>query len=391
MKLYEFQGKELLDEYSIPTPERKVVKAAEEISQALNGVNMPVMVKAQILQGGRGKAGGIKKAASADEANILVSSFLSNPLKNEKVNSVLLEEVVDIENEYFLGITIDDRRGAPVVLVSSEGGMDIEELAKHAPEKIVRYFVNPAQGLRQYEAILIAKKLNLAGMVMTSLANIIYSLYQLFVNNDAHLAEINPLIFTRQGQFVGGDAKVIINDDALFRQKKFSSFYVEEVSENKFEALARSKGFHYIDMTGEVGVVSIGAGYGMMVLDVVSQYGLRPANYIDARGGATRDNFSSMVDIVISKANKDPNVKVIFASCGLAATPLENIVLGITDALEKRPSRVPLVANITADGPSVANLNLEGAAKIFAEAGVHYNTDFQLAVKDVIRFAKIGA
>ncbi|MCL4441370.1 MAG: acetate--CoA ligase family protein [Firmicutes bacterium] len=374
MKLYEFQGKEIFNRYGIPVPRGKAAADTKEAIAAAEEIGLPVMVKAQILQGGRGKAGGIKRAGNPGEVSHLAESFLTAPLKNEKVKQVLVEEVVEHTGEYYLGITIDDRHGCPVVIASSQGGMEIEEIAKSLPGKLIRCLIDPVRGLRQHEAMEIAKKLDLKGNMLVQMSGIIFNLYGLFVQKDAQLAEINPLLLNNESRFIAGDAKIIINDDALFRQTNF--------------LCGRSKGFNYVDLGGQIGLVSVGAGFGMMIVDVIAQYGCRPANFLDASGGMSVETFKELTELIISKADEDSRVKVILACCGIAATKLENIVAGLTAALREHPSRVPGIASFTADGPSTLNMALEEAGRILTGAGISYYPNLRDAIEAAVRISK---
>ncbi|MCL5057616.1 MAG: acetate--CoA ligase family protein [Actinobacteria bacterium] len=388
MKLYEFQGKEIFNRYGIPVPRGKAAADTKEAIAAAEEIGLPVMVKAQILQGGRGKAGGIKRAGNPGEVSHLAESFLTAPLKNEKVKQVLVEEVVEHTGEYYLGITIDDRHGCPVVIASSQGGMEIEEIAKSLPGKLIRCLIDPVRGLRQHEAMEIAKKLDLKGNMLVQMSGIIFNLYGLFVQKDAQLAEINPLLLNNESRFIAGDAKIIINDDALFRQNEYKEFFIEDSSASRFEAIARSKGFNYVDLGGRIGLVSIGAGFGMMIVDVIAQFGCRPANFLDASGGMSVETFKELTELIISKADEDSRVKVILACCGIAATKLENIVAGLTAALREHPSRVPVIASFTADGPSTLNMALEEAGRILTGAGISYYPNLRDAIEAAVRISK---
>jgi len=384
VKLYEFQGKELFNRYGIPVPRGKAIADTGGSVAAAEEIGLPVMVKAQILQGGRGKAGGIKRAANLEEVCQLTDSFLSAPLKNEKVKQVLLEETIEHRGEYYLGITIDDRCGCPVVIASSQGGMEIEEIAKSFPGKLIRYLIDPVRGLPQHEAVEIAKKLDLKGSMLVQMSGVIFNLYRLFVQKDAQLTEINPLLLCSQNRFIAGDAKIIINDDALFRQNEYKEFFSEDLNASRFEVIARSKGFNYVELGGQIGVISIGAGFGMMILDVIAEFGCHPANFLDAAGGVSVDSFKELAELILLKAEEDSQVKVILACCSIAATKLENIVAGLTAALQEHPPRVPVIASFTADGPSTLNMNLEEAGRILTGAGVLYYPNLRDAIETAV-------
>ncbi len=389
MKLFEYQGKEIFNNFAVPTPRGEVVQSVEEVGRAAEVIGFPLMVKAQILQGGRGKAGGIKKLADTSSAAAFVELLLSTPLKNETVEKVLLEEAVDVEQEYYVAVTIDDRLGKPLIIASSEGGVDIEELAQKSPDKISRCAVNPVLGLSDSEAMGIAQNLHEDAGVITRIKQILLNLYDVFVQKDADLVEVNPLILTKDGKLLAGDAKVIINDDALYRQDfEYNMSSDDTVQENKFEELARSKGFIYVELGGEVGIVSIGAGYGMMLLDVVNHFGCKPANFIDAKGGPSPDLIREMTNLVLCKATEDSNIKVILVSCGLSATLLDSVVLGIIDAVKAHPPRVPVVASFVAVGPATVNMSVDEASELLNKHGISYYKDFKEAIDQVVATVK---
>jgi succinyl-CoA synthetase beta subunit len=321
MRLYEFEGKALLAQQGIAVPRGLVATNPEQASIAAASVGDAVVVKAQVLSGGRGKAGLIRLARDRAEAGDIASRILDASLGDQKVQRVLVEEQLAIAKELYVSISVDRLAGCPLILACAEGGIDIEEVARTRPEAVVRFHVDILKGLRAYETLQIAK---LAGLVGDE-------------------AEVNPLVLTRPGQLYAADAKVILDDDSAFRQPFFQE-RPQETSLSPLEREGREKKVSYVDLDGEVAIMGNGAGLVMSLLDLVRHYGSTPANFLDTGGGASRAKARDAISLVIKKADQDPRVKSILLAFSLSISLPEDAAGGVLDALVERKPRVPIFA-----------------------------------------------
>jgi succinyl-CoA synthetase beta subunit len=389
VKLFEFEGKELFRKYRIPTPEGSVISDISTVEKLV--IDQPVVIKAQVLQGGRGKAGGIKKADNQAAAIHLVKEMLNQPLKDEMVTKLLIEKQVPIQQELYLGITIDDVKGSPVIIACVEGGMEIEELAISSPEKVKRFEINPLKGLRRHECIAFMKQIGLTGKLLTQASDICQRLYQLFRDYDGIIAEINPLVITEDQKLIALDSKFVIDDSALLRQKDFDPDQHQEAIEDPYEKVARQNGFTFVNMDGNVGVISAGAGFTMTVLDLIQYFGGKPANFSDMMGGSNSDTFEKLAGLVIRKADEDQKVKSIILNITLSATSLESVINGLLKAMENRKRDLPIAGYIRATDASLIGMNLETAKKVMSENGVQIFDYIQDTIKAAVEFTKEGA
>ncbi len=349
---------------------------------AEGGPAFPCMVKAQILQGGRGKAGGVKKAGSLEEGLAAAKDLMSRPLKGEKLRGVLLEEMLEIDREFYMGITIDDVAGKPIMILSLAGGMDIETVAKQSPEKLVREYLNPSRPLKLYEAVTICKKGGLTGPALGGVARVLVSLYDTFRAMDATLVEINPLIVTKQGDVIAGDSKVIVDDYAAYRHPELPVHTQENAEEDEFEREARENGYILVRLGGDVAVVSGGAGYGMAILDAIKLYGGTPANFLDMPGGNT---FPSAVNGVLNMVKKDQKIQSILFSFILSASSLSSIVKIFTAILSKNPVEVPVYGCVNAANAALLEMDMETAKRELAKVGVVLFDDIREAVQAAVK------
>ncbi|MEQ6378415.1 succinate--CoA ligase subunit beta [Bacillaceae bacterium S4-13-56] len=386
MKLFEYEGKELYQKYRIPTPKGAVISDLSMVDRL--AIDHPVVIKAQVLQGGRGKAGGIKKAHNQAATLHLVKEMMNQPLKDEIVTKLLIEEQIPIQQELYLGITIDDVKGTPVIIACAQGGMDIEELAKTSPEKVKRFEVNPLKGLRRHECIAFMKQVGLKGKLLTQASDICQSFFQLFRDYDGVVAEINPLVITKDQRLLALDSKFVIDDSALFRQKDFDPEHHQETKENSYEKVARQNGFTFVDMEGNVGVISAGAGFTMTVLDLIEYFGGKPANFSDMMGGSNSDTFEKLASLVIRKAEEDQKVKSIVLNITLSATSLEYVINGLINAFENRKRNLPIVGYIRATDASLIGMSLEEAKQVMSEKGVQIFDNIQAAIKEAVEYTK---
>ncbi|MEM0456163.1 MAG: ADP-forming succinate--CoA ligase subunit beta [Nitrososphaerota archaeon] len=376
MKLYEYEAKQLFSLYNIPVPKSGLAKTPEEAMEITQKLGGKSVLKAQVLVAGRGKAGGIKFAGSPQEAYELAKILLNMEIKGEKVRSLLVSETVDIERELYLSIVIDRSVGAASILASSEGGIDIEELAAKSPEKIVKVYIDPLVGLKPYHVRRITELMSLSDEQKKVLHDITLNLYRLFVDFDCELAEINPLAVDKEGKLVPVDAKVIIDDNALFRRKEFAERASAELSE--FEAEAKKYGFSYVELDGDIGIIGNGAGLTMATMDVVKLYGGKPANFLDIGGGARADIVEKAASLLL----KHPKVKVLLVNVLGGITRCDEVAKGLVNALKAYGKGKKLVVRLM-------GTNEEEGKRILSSAGISAFDSMEDAAKNVVELVKV--
>lgn len=345
MKLHEYQSKFRFGEFGIPIPRGKVATTADEaydIARELGGV---VVVKAQVHVGGRGKAGGVKLAKTPEEAREYAEAILSMTIKDLPVNKVLIDPGADIAQEIYLAITNDRAAGKPLIIASLEGGMDIEQLAEERPEAIVREHVDPILGLHAYQANAIASAMNFPREQWRAFVSIVQKLYTCYIESDAELAEINPLVITGDGELMALDGKMIIDDNALYRQKKLAEMR-DTSDEPEAETQAREAGITYIKLDGQIGCMVNGAGLAMTTMDMTKLYGdadgIGPANFLDIGGGASPEQVSAALRIILS----DKNVKSVLLNIFGGITRCDEVAQGILSAYNDVKPDVPFVVRL---------------------------------------------
>ena len=341
MDLYEYQGKELLKGHGLQTLEGSVAETPEEAKQAAGRIGGTVAVKAQVLVGGRGKAGGIKVVDSPDEAEEAAEQILGMDIKGHTVRRVYVEGGADIESEMYLSIMVDRGEKKPLILFSTEGGVDIEQVAEENPDAIVRVYVDPLVGLLPYQVREIIFSSGLEGEAAKGVGKVIQDLYKAFRESDASLVEINPLVLTKDGEVLTLDSKVTIDNDSLFRHQDISGGQ-DTASADPQEQRAQEVGLQYVKLEGDVGILGNGAGLVMSTLDVVAQAGGKPANFCDVGGGADADTISEALDIVTS--NEQVN-SVLFNIFG-GITRGDEVARGLLSALEDSGVNVPIVVRL---------------------------------------------
>ena len=330
MDLYEYQGKKLFREYGVETQEGIVATSPEEAREAAEQLGGTVAVKAQVLTGGRGKAGGIKIVDDPEEAEEAARQILGMEIGDHTVRQVLVEAGVQIESEMYLSIMVDRAEKKPLILFSTEGGVDIEEVAETNPESIVKVYVDPLLGLLPYQVRELTFSAGLEGDVAKSLGQVLNNLYEAFVGMDASLVEINPLVATEDGRVLALDAKVTVDNSSLFRHEDFAELQDEEAADPE-EQRAQEAGLQYVKLSGDIGILGNGAGLVMSTLDVVAEAGGDPANFCDVGGGANADEISEALDIVTS--NKQ--VKSVLFNIFGGITRVDEVARGLVDALEQ--------------------------------------------------------
>lgn len=356
MKIHEYQAKQVLAKYGVPTPPGRVCENSSDALNFANEIAGPVVVKAQVHVGGRGKAGGIKLAKDAQEAERLTREMLGSKLKGLTVEKVLVEKAVDISEEYYLGITIDRSTQRNVVMVSAAGGVDIEEVAEETPEKIAKLQIDPSIGLPDYQIREVVLAAGLPKSIMNGATRFLRALYEAYVASDASLAEINPLVLTKQGDLIAADAKINIDDNALFRHKEFAD-YSEESEEDEIEAEAHRRGIQYVRLDGDIGVIGNGAGLVMTTLDEVSRAGGKAANFLDIGGGGKADVVRNCLEIVLM----DPRVKGVLFNVFGGITRCDEVAKGILEATAQMDIKVPMVARLSGTKAEEGKKLLEGS------------------------------
>jgi succinyl-CoA synthetase beta subunit len=358
MKLLEYEAKKYFKKYGIPTPEGRMVESPEDARAYVESLGKPVVIKVQLPVGGRGKAGGVKFADSPEEATNVAKQLLGMTIKGFKVEKLYVEEKVDIVNEIYLGVTIDRNRKQHVVLASSEGGMDIEEVAAKTPEKIVRFYVDPVIGLKSYHANFIASKLGYRSGMMRKFASFVSRLFSLAVEMDVELTEINPLVEVKDG-FLAADARLNVDNNALFRHKELEArlldSYQGELTEREVEA--RSQGLTYVELDGNIGIIGNGAGLTMATLDTVMLHGGKAANFLDLGGGATPERIGKAVKFVLS----DERTKALFVNVLGGITRCDYTAEGIVAARMELGINKPIVVRMMgtkeAEGKAILKKN----------------------------------
>jgi len=341
VKLHEYQSKRLFAKYGVPIPRGEVASTPAEARRIAKELGGTVVVKSQVLVGGRGKAGGIKLAHSPDEAYQVADQILGMQIKGLTVKKVLLDEASDIQKEIYLGIVIDRVRRRAVMMASSEGGVEIEQVAKDKPEAIIRVVIDPFLGLRGYHANQIAMGIGLPREKFRAFAQIAGGLYRAFQAYDASLAEINPLIVDGDGKLLGVDGKMLIDDNALFRHRDLAELRDVD-QETESERTARLAGLSYVELDGEIGCMVNGAGLAMTTMDLSKLFGGSPANFLDIGGGAQADKVATALRIILT----DPKVKAVLFNIFGGITRCDEVARGILAALDEVKPKVPMVARL---------------------------------------------
>jgi succinyl-CoA synthetase beta subunit len=339
--LFEYQGKQLFARYGIPVSPGDVASTVDEAVRAADGAGYPVVVKAQVQVGGRGKAGGIKLAASADEVRTHAGAILGMDIKGHVVHHVWVEHASDIAEEYYASFTLDRSAKKYLGMLSAQGGVEIEGVAEENPEAIARITVDPVDGLTEdaCRAWVAEAKLNPAATEGT--VDILLKLYRAYVDGDADLVEINPLILTPEGKVHALDAKVSLDENARFRHPEWDEFVGLEKTDAR-ELEAAEKGLQYVGLEGTVGVIANGAGLAMATCDIVHEVGGRPANFLDIGGGASAQVMANALEVI----NNDPSVQAIFINIFGGITKGEEVANGIVQALEQVSIASPIVIRL---------------------------------------------
>lgn len=379
MRLYEFEGKKIFSEFNIPIPRGFAAFNLDEIVSRVLDIGFPCVLKAQVLVGGRGKAGGIKIVNSLDEVKNFSLKMFSEGVKGVPVRCILIEEAVKIIREFYLSLTIDRSMKSYVYLASSEGGVDIEEIAATKPESIVKVYVDPIIGLRDYHVRTIVSSFGVEGELTKQLDAIIRALYSIMLRYDADLVEINPLALTDKG-FVALDSKITIDDNSLYRHPQFIEILKmggrDLTSE---EIIAREYGFSYVKLDGDIGIIGNGAGLTMASLDLVAFFGGKPANFLDIGGGARAERVKAALKLLLL----DDRIKAILINVYGGITRCDDVAKGIVEALNETGIKKPISVRL------VGNREEEGK-RILEEAGINYFINDDEAAEYVVKLAYGG-
>ncbi len=361
MKLHEYQSKQIFSKYGIPIPKGRVAATAVEAKHIAEELGGRVVIKSQVLVGGRGKAGGIKLAKDPAEAEQLATQILGMEIKGLPVRKVLVDEAASIDQEIYLGITNDRAARKPVIMASAAGGVDIEEVAATAPEKIIKVHIDPLLGIKDYQTRDIASGIDLPREYWKSFGEIVKGLWHAYTDNDATLAEINPLVISKD-KLVALDGKMIIDDNATFRHSNLNEMRDLDI-EAPSEIEARKYGLTFIKLDGNIGCMVNGAGLAMATMDIIKLFGGEPANFLDIGGGAGADKVAAAMRIILS----DPNVKAILFNVFGGITRGDEVAKGILVAMKEVQPKVPMVIRLVGTNSEEGRRLLANANMITAE------------------------
>ncbi len=361
MKVHECDAREIFRRHGLPVPDWRVASTADDAAQAASAFEWPVVIKAQVLAGGRGKAGGVKLADSPAEAAAAATQILGLNIGSEPVRRVLVAPAVDIARELYLGVVIDRTAQSLVLMASAEGGVDIEEVAATNPSAILRVNVDPVVGLPDWEARQLGFALGLTGAQVRQFVGIAQGLVEAFVDVDASLAEVNPLVVDDAGDLQAIDAKLNIDDNALGRQPDIEQLR-DPHEESEAERRARAAGLSYIKLDGTIGCMVNGAGLAMATMDVIKHYGGEPANFLDVGGGAGVEKITTAFELIL----EDPNVRAVLVNIFAGITRADDVAAGVIAARERLTQEVPLVVRVAGTREAEA-LELLDCAGIGAE------------------------
>src|SRR5690554_2773206 len=356
MKIHEYQAKEIFSAYGIPVDQSVMCRSVDDAVKAYTLLDsQKVIVKAQVHTGGRGKAGGVKLAEDEIQLRKHAASILGMNIKGFIVDRVLVGQAVNIYKEFYVSFVVDRKTKSSVLMLSKEGGMDIEKVAKETPEKIFKFAIDPFLGVPDYIAREAAFVLFEDVKFVREAAVIIQKLYKLFVETDASLAEINPLVLTNEGDIIAIDAKMTFDDNALFRHPKIAALN-EPTEDEKKELFAKSKGFSYVNLGGEIGCMVNGAGLAMATMDVIKLYGGNPANFLDIGGSSNPNKVIEAMKLLLS----DKNVKVVLINIFGGITRCDDVAKGLLEAFKQIKTDVPIVIRLTGTNEKEGRALLEG-------------------------------
>jgi succinyl-CoA synthetase beta subunit len=384
MKIHEYQAKALLAKYGVKVPKSKMIRVAADARAVAEELGLPVVVKAQIHAGGRGKGGGVKLARSLDEAENLASQILGMNLvthqtgpEGREVQTLLIEEGLKIKQEFYLSVVVDRVTSQIVFMASTAGGMDIEEVAEHNPEAILKEYIDPAVGMQPFQARKLAFGLGLPGGLISSASKFILALYQAFVDLDASLLEINPFLLTEDGELYALDAKVNFDDNALYRHKDFAA--LRDLNEEEpLEIEASKYDLNYIKLDGTIGCMVNGAGLAMATMDIIKLAGGEPANFLDVGGGASQARVENAFQILLA----DKKVRAVLINIFGGIVRCDMVAAGVIAAAKNLGVEIPVVVRLE-------GTNVERARELLSESGLNFTaaTSMKDAAEKVVVLA----
>lgn len=397
MRLYEYEGKDLFKQFKIPVP-RNLLIIRESASPTdnfneLDKATYPVVLKAQVFIGGRGKAGAIKMANSRKEAVSDINNLLGKSISGYKITKILVEEKVPVKHEFYVSAAIDRKLHKPLIIASSKGGMDIEEVAKSSPETIIKHYLDVGIKPEPYLGRYIAGKMGIKGNNLLQAGLIINNLYNLFLNCECKLVEINPLVLTENGVFIALDSKVDLDEDAMFRHPILKKLGIEarhEIGElTTSEKLAKTAGIPYVELDGDIGSFPGGAGFGIAALDLITKFGGKPANFMDSGGAPTQERLKMMIGLLID----NPRVKVIFGARFGGISRCDDwakaVVQYVIENKPKKPMIMRMVGNMEEEGRKIFTAAVKEHPELFRNIKIYkFDTPIEEVIKEAIKTAK---
>lgn len=362
MRLFEHEGMELFKRERIPVPDYALAENPEDAVQAARKIGLPAVIKAQVLTGGRYLAGGVHTATTEEEVRETAGRILESSIRGLPVKKILVAPQINAYREFYLGITIDDYHGTPLAIISAEGGVEVNSLVQESGAAVVTKPISISQGITLQDARRMCRDIGLSGKDMTEVAIILCSLYRVFRNFDALVAEINPLVRTKRGDYLALDSKVELDDSALFRHKELNLTNDERIS-NALEKKGREIGVSYLELDGDIGIIASGAGLGMASMDIISQR-LKPANFLETGGAITEELLYNVMGLVLSK----PGIRGIFINVYGGINPIHEGAKGVVRYMKEHNVTLPVVAKALGN-------HQEETWQIFRENGVHVVTD----------------
>jgi len=374
MKLFEFEAKNILKEYGIPVPKGKVAMNANEAEAIAREIGKPVVLKSQILVSGRGKAGGIQFADDVAGAKNIATKLIGSTIKDSLVDSLLVEEKLNLAKQYYASITVDRQAKTYIVLASTEGGVDIEQVAQATPEKISRLWIDPLTGFSEAQAMEMLSQFNMSKDDASKFASALNTLYKAAMDKDAELVELNPLVKTASGEFMAADARIIVDDNAIFRHPEFGERGAERGEDTPLEAAAKKENLAYVDLDGDIGIIGNGAGLVMATLDLVNHFGGRPANFLDIGGGGNVEVTKKGLLLVMSK----PEVKAVLVNILGGITRCDVVAQAIIEALKESAVKKPIVVRMI-------GTNEAKGQEMLKQAGIFTYPNMEKSVEEILK------
>ncbi len=384
MRMHEYQAKQIFKKYGIPIAKGELAKNPDEVKEIAQKLGGKVVLKSQVLVGGRGKAGGIKKADSVEEAFELAKSMFGMELKGHRVEKIYVEEQLDIAREMYVGFTLDRASKGFALIVSSVGGMNIEEIAMNYPDKIARTTIDPLFGVWDYQIRDVLYRSNMPKEYQKEVSRIIKALYSILIHYEAELTEINPLIATKDGKLIAADARLNVDDNALYRHPDLRE--MKDYTEiDQTERIAEEKGLNFVKLDGNIGVIANGAGMSMSTMDLIYLEGGKPANFLDIGGGASSDVVREAVNIILM----DKNVKVIFMNIFGGITRCDEVAKGLAEAFSELRIDLPIVLRLAGTNEEEGRAIIEEFIRDNNITNIHLVESMEEGAKKAVELAGV--